>query len=78
MISSMRPPLALTNGPLPWWQMVARRPVQTPECWQIPRLSKIVALLAGMGIPPVGNPAGVLLPGKAGRRVAAVAQRLER
>jgi len=42
MISSIRPPLGATKGSWPWRKTGASWPVQYPECWQVPRLSKMV------------------------------------
>jgi hypothetical protein len=42
MISSIRPPLGVTNGSESAWNTVARRSVQNPACWQMPRLSRTV------------------------------------
>ncbi len=41
-ISSIRPPLGVTNGSLPEWKTAGTRSVQKPECAQIPRLSRMV------------------------------------
>ena len=42
MISSIRPPLGATNGSWLVRNTVLSRSVHKPECWQMPRLSKIV------------------------------------
>jgi hypothetical protein len=42
MISSIRAPLGATNGSAPARNTVASRSVHSPECWQVPRLSKMV------------------------------------
>ena len=57
---------------------MASRSVHSPECWQMPRLSKIVSFLARVGVAVVGDPLGILGVLEAGAGVAAVAPRLDR
>lgn len=47
LFSSIRPPLACTKGSSRSRKTVSRRSVQWPECWQVPRLSRIVSARSG-------------------------------
>ena len=46
-ISSIRPPLGATKGSASVRNAVGSRSVHRPECWQMPRLSKIVTCCPG-------------------------------